>query len=1400
MRKIAIITKLTEMPMLRETPPTDLEAVIDNRSSEAALNRGRTEQWQRKLLDLTLRNPLLNMRSSKTNIPLIAPNVGLLEDLLSEGKALSIEAAPLRPINPDNELDTPPIQPELDEQIALTALQRGKIFAPIEPTALESALLELYRKARNDLEEGGANTLFLAIGILHWQRPDSREKTCRAPLILIPVNITRQSVRSGIKLTLSDDEPRFNTTLLEMLRQDFGLTIQGLDGPLPTDESGTAIAQVLDQIRSEVRDIAGFEVRNDTILGTFSFAKYLMWKDLVDRTHQLKESPVVRHLVETPRLPFQQSGEFIPPEQLDKRIPPAQLFTPLSSDSSQLAAVVGAAEGKNFVMIGPPGTGKSQTIANMIAHNLGLGRTVLFVAEKAAALNVVYRRLREQGLGEFCLELHSNKARKLDVLRQLGEAWNVHTNLSTAGWARDTTRLQQLREELNQLVQALHETHRNGMSIRSALATVVSADSTPTVALSWENPDQHDPADYEHLLAIGERIDLNATEIGSVSSHPLEILHTSDWSMAWQQTLLRQAAELTAHATAWQEQIRMLAQRLQITGELNSSRRQQALALLALALLQAAGKDLSFAFTPTTAESLQAIAQLKTHLAGFADAQNTLSCPYDRDKALQADLRIPQALWSKSSQTWWLPRLFLAWNCRRFLQKKAGATGKTDPAKDLQHLAQMQSQHEAVKALAPKLETVPGWRNLDSDIPLMNAHGEAATALRTATAALAQDADELIALRAEVRKLVLDANEMLAEGAVLGTQLARCLDAHKAFHAALNPFAESAQRTSTEILELPKGLEDIVVIENRLIGAQPKINAWCAWRRVRAEAVTLGLQSIIQAIEKGDILPSGARQAIQTNYARWWVTQKFDASPVLRNFVSVEHERKIEHFRDLDARLRKITTAAIRARIRENITNKEDAKRSSGFGIIRRELEKKARHKPLRQLISETGNAIPTLTPCLLMSPLSIAQYLPVDQEAFDLVIFDEASQITVWDAIGALARGKQAIVVGDPKQLPPTSFFASGQSENAEPEEEEDLESILDEMLGANFPTLPLSWHYRSRSESLITFSNHRYYKGGLITFPSPATQDTAVNFAFVGGVYDRGSTQTNRDEANAIVAEIEKRLTDPATSSQTLGVVTFNQKQQTLIQTLLEAARQKNPELDPHFAEDKLESVFVKNLESVQGDERDVILFSTTFGPDSAGNITMNFGPLNKSGGERRLNVAITRARCELKVFCSVRAEQIDLSRTSAIGVRDLKHFLEFAERGPRALGETTSSSTGEFDSPFEATVSAALQEKGWTLHPQIGVSRFRVDLGVVDPDTPGRYLAGIECDGKTYRRSATARDRDLIRESVLRGLGWEILRLWSTDYWLDPEGSIDKLDQHLKRLLTQRRATRSEHTTMA
>jgi very-short-patch-repair endonuclease len=431
---------------------------------------------------------------------------------------------------------------------------------------------------------------------------------------------------------------------------------------------------------------------------------------------------------------------------------------------------------------------------------------------------------------------------------------------------------------------------------------------------------------------------------------------------------------------------------------------------------------------------------------------------------------------------------------------------------------------------------------------------------------------------------------------------------------------------------------------------------------------------------------------------------------------------------------------------------------------------------------------------------------LPTHQALFDVVIFDEASQIATWDAVGAIARGRQTIIVGDPKQLPPTNFFGrTDDGDDSIPQHEQDLESILDEACASELPSRYLRWHYRSRHESLIAFSNWHYYDNNLITFPSPVTQDNAVSHAYVPtGIYDRGKSRTNIEEARAIVADIRTRLDNwlvlPESERPTLGVITFNAQQQALILDLLDDARRENPDFEWFFSEDRIEPLIVKNLENIQGDERDVILFSITFSRDAAGKLPMAFGAINSNGGERRLNVAVTRARRELKVFSGLRADDIDLSRSKAVGVAHLKAFLDYAVRGAMALPAQDSGSQGEFESPFESAVAAQLRLRGWQVVPQVGVSGFRIDLGIKHPDHAGLYLAGIECDGATYHRSATARDRDKVREQVLHGLGWTILRIWSTDWWFNADEAIERLHNALNDALEQSRSEAARAASLA
>ena len=1373
-----------------DLPPFEAAELEETQSTP----EGRLARWQRKLLDLTVRNRLLNVKPGSTAIQLLCPDPARLEDLLADGRTFRIVAAPRLEgaAGRDVDLHRERTGEILQRNYAAESLERGEISAALEPTKLDAQLVELYRKSRTDMAEGGANTLFLAIGFLKWRKSAGDTKTYMAPLILVPVKLERTSVRAGVRLSLHEDEPRVNSTLLQMLRQDFELAIPDLDGPMPMDGSGIDVELIFERVRRAVRDTHGFELVADVMLGAFSFAKYLMWKDLVDRTEALKANAVVRHLLETPRDTYPRDCDPPAPGDLDAEVSPGDLFTPLPADSSQLAAVVGSARGCDFVLDGPPGTGKSQTIANIISHNLALGRRVLFVAEKRAALDVVHRRLKAHGLGPFCLELHSNKAVKQDVLHQLDAAWTVADTMSAEDWDRETTALKRERDALNGVVNTLHRRHPNGLTVHYAVGLVVRDGHEDAVRFSWPRGTVHDGAAMAELRDAVRKLELNRPNTQAPDFFAL--VDRTEWSNAWQAEITASAATLARAARECQASLAQLSRIFR--AELSTSGAcLKALAELTEILAKAEGLDLSFAFEADARGAIEAAREALPMIAAVAADTLALSKAYVAERALALPVDELEARWSKALASIWPLSFFRKRAVAKALMPNPGSNA--NPAADLPRLRRVRTLVGQIDALAAQARSIPGWRGVATDMAGLERTIQAGAALRSAANRASDEPAQGAQLRSSLKDFLAEGADSLSAASSL-VRLAKDFSrAHSELRSSIEVFESLA--SPPEPLEGPDLLARLETSGEAIRANATSLNAWTAWRRARARAVELGLTPLVDAFETGVIPPGGGEATFEVSYCRSWAETTIDADPVLRSFNLAEHADRIERFRKLDEDVARLTERYIRSKLCSAIPSKTEKRLPAGYVVLQKQLQLQKRHKPVRQLISEMGPALTTLAPCLLMSPLAVAQYLPADAPLFDLVIFDEASQIAPWDAVGAIARGRQLIVAGDPKQMPPTSFFGRSSSDGEDDDTaEEDMESILDECLGAALPQRQLTWHYRSLHESLIAFSNSKYYGGKLITFPAPVTRESAVSLVKVNGIWGRAKSRTNQPEAEAIVAEVVRRLTDPTFvdaqgRSLSLAVITLNSEQQRLIEDLLDKARHAHPELEPWFAEGAAEPVVVKNLETVQGDERDLILLGIGYGPETPGasKMSMNFGPLNRKGGWRRLNVAVTRARREMMVFASFEPHMIDLNRTAADAVRDLKHFLEFAERGPRALGQAVQGSMGGYDSPFEQAVAEGLRDKGWSVVTQVGVSSYRIDLGIVHPDRPGDYLCGVECDGATYHSAATARDRDKVREAVLRTLGWSLARVWSTDWWIDRRAALDRLHAKLEALLAERRA---------
>jgi very-short-patch-repair endonuclease len=1368
-------------------------------------SEGRLSKWKSKLLDLTLRNRLLNFKPTKSTLQFVAPDLAGLEDALADGAEFKI-----RPMPPIMEGKDPRMaQVHADrggrmplDDMAIEALTNKELLAKVPQDALDGNLLTIFSAARTGLEEGGANTLYLAIGLLRWTEAEKAESVHLAPILLIPVSLQRQSVRSGFRLTRHDDEAIVNPTLLQLLKHSFELRVVGLD-TIPTDDKGIDVNLVLQSFRLAVREISKWEVIEQAHLGIFSFTKYLMWKDIQDRTEQLKGNRVVKHLIDNPGQAFareDKDGEF---EHLDDSHRPQDILAPLLSDSSQLKAICVVDAGRDLVLEGPPGTGKSQTITNLIAHTLAQGKTVLFVSEKLAALEVVHRRLVNIGLGPFCLELHSSKAKKAEVVQQLGKALDIVGERTTQDWEREAERLAQLRQELNVLVGSLHQSHPSGLTVYDAIGTCIKHSGQEPSPMPWADALTHSQVELDKLRETSRRMSALAGSLGALQGHPLSLIGKGDWSPTWQDELITEAQALGTAIRTLREHAQNVGTVLDYLVSGLSLVSYAAIDQLADVLLGAPKVPMGLARQAHDTNVRARIHALVKHGTLRTAQWEKVGGGWKHELAKLNGTEL-QSEWSRAFTTWW-PKSFLAKRGIKGRLASFRADGRPPADSALQDmlasLADVNEEDELLRSMQADAELLlqDSFSGIKTNWTELAEHEQWAARFAEAVIVVAgPDAERAAALRVHLQPLVAENRALLAPGGQVGRVLLSYRDAWREVRQKLD-IIDTAARPITPLAG-PYGSDGALErVQGILAGwhsAKRLLQPWCLWRNVRDQAIAQGLQGLVSSLESGAVSLADGPSHFEFSYRNWWVKKTIDTEPVLRSFSSADHERKIQEFKQADKKFQRLTEKYIAAKLSGKVPSATGVVvgADTELGRLRRELQRQRGHMPVRQLVRGLPTLLSKLKPCLLMSPLSVAQYLDAGHAQFDLVVFDEASQIPVWDAVGAIARGKQLTVVGDPKQLPPTNFFhKSTDADGSDGPEEQvaDLESILDECLGAGMNRLSLQWHYRSKHESLITFSNINYYDSKLITFPSPVTDDIAVRFERVHGIYDRGASRTNRIEAEAVVGGIEKHYFDATKKLLTLGVVTFNQPQQALIESLLDARRRANQALDRAISANSHEPLFIKNLENVQGDERDVIYFSITYGPDAAGKTTMNFGPLNGEGGHRRLNVAISRAREAVVIYSTLIPEQIDLAKVRAAGARDLKHYLQFALKGPRALVEQSSPTGLEPDSPFEVAVIKMLRDRGWTVHPQVGCSGYRIDIGVVDPRAPGRYIVGIECDGASYHSGATARDRDRLRQHVLEGLGWRIHRIWSTNWWMNAEGEIESLTTWLHALLDEEAA---------
>lgn len=1249
------------------------------------------------------------------------------------------------------------------------------------PDALQKKLLKIAREAQTAEEESGVNILYLAMGFLTWFEDKSSSVPREAPLVLLPVELVRNARTSTYDIRMRDEDVLTNLPLQQRLKDDFGIDLLEIE----VDEEWKP-SDYFAKVEAVIALHQRWKIESDAIqLGFFSFNKLLMYRDLA--IDAWPDGAIAAHEL-TRGLLYEgfdsEEALFRPGDRLDEVLPPEKLFHVVDADASQAKVIEEVRSGRNLVVQGPPGTGKSQTITNIIAAAAKEGKRVLFLAEKMAALSVVHDRLVKVGLRDICLELHSRTANKKTVLGELARTIAQGTELPAAPAA--PTALKEARDRLNMLAEAMHQsigaTGETAYSVLGRQTRFIGAGYAPP-SIATDGLAAMTKEDETRLLVIIERYGNLLTTERRGDDHPFTGTRNLDLQPV---DLVRLGATLGKAKQAAETLASALSEPLEALA-LKSPRALNSISSVSDLLERledfSAGSEVSARAMLSSLDLPRLHEALRTGTA-WKEAR-------DRAEAIfieaafdvhAASLRGPFVSGARSFLARW------GGAYRGASQELAGLMRETLPKTAAERL-------ELVDRLTQISATKARWSG-ESEY-CGRVLGDAWRGERTDFVRLLSIADWCNRLSGSPLKAPQDL--MLA--------LAGRADAVAAMRRALReaePMARTALREAVRLLDLDVsalgegGLDgsDLNAVAARfgsMAAATDRYASWAQLARLHDTLRAAGIADLADRMRSGELDCTTA--SVELRFARaerlWKLA--IEQNPILRDIGMEKRHDLVRTF-----------TALERQRLSDNVTGilaghlAQVPQGAMGeMKVVRGEIGKKRGHIALRRLFEKAGTAIQRIKPVLLMSPISVAQFLPPGKLSFDLLVIDEASQVRPEDALGAIARANQIVVVGDKKQLPPSSFFdrvlADGEDEKEGDDEYQgpdlldgaaklgSMESILTLCEARGLGSRMLKWHYRSRDPSLIEVSNREFYENGLILPPSPLQEDPAYGLCFtrVEGVYDKGGKRDNRREGETIVARVaEHARLHPSLS---LGIVTFSFAQRNLINELLELARRTDAALDNFLREGQSEDVFTKNIENVQGDERDVILVSVGYGPVVPGGrlTSMSFGPINGEGGERRLNVLFTRARVRCEVFASFDPGDIDVSRASGEGPRILKRFLEFAKNG--RLDE--SSPTGlEADSAFEEDVGDVIRSYGFLVDAQVGSVGFRIDLGIRHPDKPGTYILAVECDGATYHSALWARERDRLRQDVLEHLGWRFHRIWSTDWFYNRRAEIDRLREAL------------------
>jgi len=1346
------------------------------------------ETWKNKLIDLSRRNRLLNFKPTKVTTIKVVDEIPseIFKSMVVENNSFHFlpkeeETEELfdENVNPNDETHSKEFyeydDDKLEEKHTDLNLQTN-----LEAERLQKNLKRIQFRANQLMEEQGFNILYLTLGMLEWHDAEHSDIKNRSPIIMLPVELKKRSIKSKYKLYPTDDEVFINPALQYKMDNEFNLSFPDLQ----FDNDKFDPQDYFKILTGIIEPNNRWKIKNEIFLGLFSFAKFVMFKDLERYNKTFKNNKIVQALAGVNKDGIKGSSDYPASSDLDEKRKPLDLYQVLNADSSQQESIEAVKAGNSVVIQGPPGTGKSQTITNLIGELLANGKKVLFVSEKMAALDVVYKRLQSIGLNGYCLEIHSRKSNKKHVLDQLKDAYETtHPGNPIINGKIDE--LLDYRNQLNEYSRILHTPVKPfekspywyiGELNQLTDVDILDIDFTEIKNISFEQ--------YQKLIATIATLKDRIGMIGHPFKHPYwgcEIDSVNEYD---QQKIEQEFDSTIEKFKTIEERISTFANNIQI--ELNNISSTLAYCKLlgvlnenhkipqSLVLIQNVSS-----FTSQLEPILNEIEKYKSHKEEILTNFDEEIFTENIDELIEligtkykSFLRVFQPSFYKTKKRVtdhftgkddFLTYNEILSNLKKIhrnneLQNKIENSDKkiTKPLSDLWN--GVQSNTDVIKAGIDWLNKYSDNRISGSDDKILSDYILDSSSIP----------EELIQLKDSIEE---STPELLIQ---------------------LNKIQKNLKVKDSIIFH--QGIEETALIEINEKLSQWKANLnklvdWTRYQRAFNECKGAGLEPFLNKLfTEDDTGIDGLIIKFKKAFLFYQFQSILDNAPALKNFEALTQDQIVKKFQELDSfQLELAKNRALTKIFEQKPDTSWEGTKSSQLGYLQRQFRLKRGHHPIRKIFANIPDVIQRLCPCLMMSPISLSQYIDPEKIKFDYVIFDEASQMSPVDSLGAIIRGEQLVCVGDTKQLPPTSFFdrvaqIEINDEDLEDLSTPDLESILDECLTIGMKEFYLKWHYRSRHESLIHFSNIKFYKNNLNTFPSPVRDNTNDGLSLVkisDGIYDRGGSQKNIPEAKIVAKAVFDHFKN--SSEKTLGIGTFSQAQQTAILDELEMLRRSDLSLEHFFADNREESFFVKNLETIQGDERDVIFISVGYGRDVNGKITMNFGPLNKIGGERRLNVLVTRARNKVVVFSSITGDDFDLSKTKASGVHAMKQYLDFARsHGDSSIISKGEEFSGEFDESniFERSVYNQLIENGIKVIPQVGYAGYKIDFGILHPDDTSKFILALECDGASYHSSHTARDRDRLRQEVLENLGWRFYRIWSTDWFLNPSREMSKL----------------------